>query len=104
MKPRNKILLPAIVAGMGIAAVFQVLALLASQRGFTTVTQFLDWPGTLIQAAFPCVPAGPAPDARCASSPLVLIAYLAGLPLSAALYAWLAHLYLRRRISPSDLP
>jgi hypothetical protein len=101
--PRRKLLLPAIVAGIGMAAVFQVLALLAYQRGFTTVTQLLDWPSTLVQAAFPCQTAGSAPG-RCAGSPLMLVAYLAGLPLSAALYSWLAYLFLRRRIQASDLP
>lgn len=97
MKPKPRLLLPSITAGIGMAAILQVLALLAAQRGLTTLSRFLDWPGTLMQSALPCTPIPTAVGAGCEATPLHLVASLASLPVSAVIYSWLVYLVLKKR-------
>jgi len=87
---RPKAIMLAITAGIGISAVLQVLALVAYQKGFAALTQILDWPNTLLQAAFPAVSM---------NSSINVLAYFASLPLGAAAYAIVAYILLRRRMS-----
>jgi hypothetical protein len=86
MKYDTRLILPAIVIGVGMSALFQVLALVAYKAGHPLVTRLLDWPNTLIQAA---VGAG---------SSVNLPAYFASLPLGVAVYAAGAYFFLGSRI------
>jgi hypothetical protein len=86
MKYDTRLILPSIVIGVGISALFQVLALVAYKAGHPLVTRLLDWPNTLIQAA---VSDG---------SSVNLPGYFASLPLGVAVYGVGAYLFLRSRI------
>jgi len=96
MQSRAKAILLAIFLGVGISALLQVLALVAHEQGFTSITRILDWPNTLLQSLVPCVPVGSSENPRCEGSPLNLLAYFASLPVGAVVYAIIAFVILRR--------
>ncbi len=86
MKYDTRLILPSVVIGIGISALLQVLALIAYKAGHPLVTQLLDWPNTVIQAA---VSDG---------SSVNLLAYFASLPLGVAVYGIGAYVFLKGRI------
>lgn len=97
MRSRAHIVLPAIVAGIGVSALVQVLALLAQQQGFTLATRLLDWPNTLLQLITPCPQSGTDAARSCDGAPQNLWTYLASFPISAAVYSFIAFLHFRRK-------
>ena len=97
MQSRAKIVLLAIVAGIGLSALLQVLALLANEQGLAMVTRILDWPNTLLQSFVPCLPIGQPEEQRCEGSPMNLLTYFASLPIGAAVYSTVAYVFFKRR-------
>jgi hypothetical protein len=87
MKYDTRLILPAVVIGVGASALLQVLALMAFKAGLPLVTKVLDWPNTLIQAMFS--------DGSAVNLP----AYFASLPLGVAVYATGAYFFLRSRVA-----
>jgi hypothetical protein len=96
VQSKAKSILVAIVLGVGISALLQVLALVAHEHGFASITRIVDWPNTLLQSLVPCVPVGSSETPRCEGSPLNLLAYFASLPVGAVVYSTIAFVILKR--------
>ncbi len=84
MRHKTRIMFVSAAAGMVVAGLLQMIALLASHAGLAVVAHLVDWPHALLQAFL--------------ASPSM--AYLASLPFGAAVYAVCAYVLLKKKLGP----
>lgn len=87
--------------GTILTIVFTGTAYYAHEAGLETATSILSWPNTLLQNLITCNNMGTVEQPFCEGTPLNVIAYVASLSLSVAVYATVAYVLIRRRLMAS---
>jgi hypothetical protein len=91
------VLLMAIGVGVLLTAVLTGAAYYSYAAGARDVSRVLLWPNSLLQGLVPCNNIGTLERPMCEGAPLNVLAYGASVPLSVAVYAAIAYVFIRRR-------
>ena len=97
MRSRAVVLLIAIGVGVLLTVVLTGAAYYSYAAGAQNVSRALFWPNSLLQGLVPCNDIGTPEHPMCEGTPLNVLAYGASFPLSVAVYAAIAYVFIRRR-------
>ena len=98
MKSRGLVLLMAIGVGVLLTAVLAGAAYYSYEGGAQNLSIILFWPNSLLQNFVPCINGGAPERPFCEGTPMNALAFVAGFPLSIAVYSALAYVLIRRRM------
>jgi hypothetical protein len=97
---RSRIACFAIAAAIGVllTAVLQVASYVAYESGFEFLSYGLNWPNLVFQSLVPCNNIGTPEQPFCEGTPVNYFAYVASVPVGAAVYTFVAYLFMRQRV------
>ena len=97
MQRHSSLMLVAIGIGILFTTITAAAAYFASRSGSNSLSQFIFWPNTALQALVPAANIGSPEHPIYESTPLNILAFIGSFPVATFIYALIAYMFLRHQ-------